>query len=68
MAGMALFARALLVGSEKAVLAGTAGMILGIKLAILLARRAGVTDQPQWRDRGRTPAPPPEQRPRLTRS
>jgi hypothetical protein len=47
MAGMALFARALLAGSEKAVLAGTAGMILGIKSATLLARRAGVTDQPQ---------------------
>ncbi|MCZ8086433.1 MAG: hypothetical protein ACK5WW_06060 [Brevundimonas sp.] len=47
MAGMALFARALLAGSKKAVLAGTAGMILGIKSATLLARRAGVTDQPQ---------------------
>jgi inner membrane protein involved in colicin E2 resistance len=47
MAGMALVAWALLAGSSWAMLAGTAGLIVGIKSAILLARRAGVTDQPQ---------------------
>lgn len=47
MAAMALVAWALLAGSGWAVLAGAIGVMVGIKAAILLARRTGVTDPPQ---------------------